>query len=59
MKSSYYLSGIFHMLIIAMFLLGVSGCGYKADPFYMQEDSSSALEDENVRFIEKETSVKQ
>ena len=42
-----------------MFLLGVSGCGYKADPFYMQEDSSKILEDKNVKFIEKETSISQ
>jgi len=39
------------MLIIAMFLLGISGCGFKADPFYTQEVSS---EDENVKFIVKD-----
>lgn len=35
------------MLIIAVFLLGLSGCGYKADPFY-QEDAPAG--DENVEF---------
>lgn len=44
------------MLIIAMFLLGLSGCGYKASPFYTQEVSSA---DENVKFIIKEPSQKQ
>ncbi|MBC8238823.1 MAG: hypothetical protein H8E76_11405 [Helicobacteraceae bacterium] len=47
------------MLIIAMFSLSMLGCGYKADPYYMQEDSSSVIEDKNVRFIEKEASTKQ
>ena len=43
------------MLIITMFLLGMSACGYKADPFYTQEVS---VEDKNVIFIEKEPSTK-
>ena len=43
------------MLIIAMFLLGLNGCGYKANPFYTEEVSS---EDENVKFIVKEPSQK-
>ncbi|MCD6433855.1 MAG: hypothetical protein J7L21_07420 [Sulfurimonas sp.] len=42
---------IFHTLIIAMFLLGLSGCGYKAKPFHTQETPES---DENVEFIIKE-----
>ncbi|MDB2562049.1 hypothetical protein N9X61_00445 [Sulfurimonas sp.] len=46
------------MLIIAMFSLGFFGCGYKADPFYMQEDSAVSIEDENVKFIEKESNNK-
>lgn len=28
---------IFHLLIIAIFLLGLGGCGYKADPFYNEQ----------------------
>ena len=46
------------MLIIAMFSLSILGCGYKADPYYIEEDSSSVIEDKNVRFIEKEASTK-
>lgn len=42
-----------------MFSLGMLGCGYKAAPFYMQEDSSKILEDENVKFLKKETSISQ
>lgn len=38
-----------------MFLLGMSGCGYKANPFHTQE---VAVEDENVKFIQKEPSTK-
>ena len=30
-----------------MFLLGLSGCGYKADPYYMEDAPAS---DENVEF---------
>lgn len=45
------------MLIIAIFLLGLSGCGYKADPFYEQEAPAG---DENVEFkIKKDESVKE
>ena len=36
------------MLIIAVFLLSVSACGYKAAPFY-SEDAPEG--DENVEFI--------
>ena len=36
------------MLIIASFLLSVSGCGYKAPPYYEQ---SAPKEDKNVKFI--------
>jgi len=36
------------MLIIASFLLSVSGCGYKKDPFYQKEAPKS---DENIEFI--------
>ncbi len=38
------------MLIIALFLLGLSGCGYKADPFY---NDGSHLGDDNVEFKER------
>ena len=42
------------MLIIAMFLLGLSGCGYKADPYYLEDAPAG---DENVEFkIKKENS---
>ncbi len=44
------------MLIVAIFLLGLSGCGYKADPYY-QKDVPAA--DENVEFkIKNNESVK-
>ena len=36
------------MLIIAVFLLSVSACGYKAAPFYSEDAPES---DENVEFI--------
>jgi len=36
------------MLIIAMFLLSMSACGYKAAPFYSEDAPAS---DENVEFI--------
>ena len=35
------------MLIIAGFLLELSGCGYKADPYYEEKVPS----DENVKFV--------
>ena len=43
------------MLIIAMFSLGLYGCGYRADPFYTQEAPTG---DDNVIFIEKESNKK-
>ena len=36
------------MLIIAMFLLSVSACGYKDAPFYTEDAPEG---DENVEFI--------
>jgi len=42
------LTGIFHLLIIASFLLSLNGCGYKGPPYY-QADVPQA--DENVKFI--------
>jgi len=38
------------MLIIAMFLLGLSGCGYKASPYYLEDAPAG---DENVEFTIK------
>ncbi|MDD4329302.1 MAG: hypothetical protein PHD79_05055 [Aliarcobacter sp.] len=35
-----YFINFFHGLIIAGFILSFSGCGYKGDPVYIQEDSS-------------------
>ncbi len=40
------------MLIITILLLGLNGCGYKADPFYTQD---ALVSDANVEFkIKKE-----
>ncbi|MBD3796682.1 MAG: hypothetical protein IE887_02885 [Campylobacterales bacterium] len=39
------------MLIITSFLLSVSGCGYKAAPYYEKDTPAS---DENVEFHIKE-----
>ena len=36
-----------------MFLLGLSGCGYKKAPYYLEEAPSG---DENVEFIIKQPS---
>ena len=38
------------MLIIAMFFLSFSGCGYKADPYYLDEAPQG---DDNIEFIMK------
>ncbi len=32
---------IFHILIITMFTLGLSACGYKAPPFYLEEQTQN------------------
>ena len=42
------------MLIIAVFLLSISACGYKDAPFYSEEAPAS---DENVEFIIQETNI--
>ncbi|QOY50874.1 hypothetical protein [Candidatus Sulfurimonas baltica] len=47
------LTSVFHIAIIAMFLLSFSGCGHKADPYYLEEAPQS---DENVKFIIKKPS---
>ena len=46
------LRSIFHLAIIAVFLLGFSGCGYKADPYYIEETPSG---DKNIEFHIRET----
>ncbi len=38
-------------MIITSFVLSLSGCGYKAKPFYSQD---VVVEDENVKIIIKE-----
>jgi len=48
LNSSNNLTGVFHMLIIAIFLLSLNACGYKAPPYYIGDAPS---EDENVKFI--------
>lgn len=44
------LTSVFHLAIIAMFLLSLSGCGYKADPYYLEEAPKG---DKNIKFIIK------
>ncbi|WP_298041735.1 hypothetical protein [uncultured Campylobacter sp.] len=40
---SYYFSCIFHKRILAFFILVLlSGCGYKAPPFYSDADEQTA-----------------
>ncbi len=43
------------MVIIAMFLLSLNGCGYKAQPYYLQQAPEG---DENVEFIIKKSTLK-
>ncbi len=51
------MNNIFHLLIIAMFTLGVNACGYKAPPFYLDDTVHS---DEHVEFKEiKQNSKKE
>ncbi len=42
------------MLIIAVFLLGVSACGYKDAPFYSEKAPAG---DENVEFTIKKQNI--
>jgi len=42
------------MLIIAMFLLVLSGCGHKANPYY---EEKASMEDKNVKFIIKDDNI--
>ncbi|MDD3476226.1 MAG: hypothetical protein PHI38_05110 [Sulfurimonas sp.] len=39
------------MAIIAMFLLSLNGCGYKANPYYLEDAPKG---DDNVKFIIKQ-----
>ncbi|MCK9455367.1 MAG: hypothetical protein M0Q20_09465 [Sulfurimonas sp.] len=46
------MTSVFHTAIIAMFLLSLSGCGYKADPYYLEEAPQS---DKSIEFIIKKS----
>ena len=39
-----------------MFLLGLSGCGYKADPFYKED---TVKNDDNIEFKIKNPDIKE
>ncbi len=54
MNSTNNLARIFHLLIITIFLLGLSACGHKAPPFYVEEVPNSG-DDQNVEFIKQES----
>ena len=43
-----YFINFFHMLIVAGFILSFSGCGYKDDPKYIQQDSSTEQNNNNI-----------
>lgn len=49
----YNLTGVFHMAIIAMFLLSLSGCGHRGNPYYTESEAHS---DKNVKFFLKKPS---
>ena len=51
LERSDNLARIFHWSIITIFLLSVSGCGYKADPYYEEAQTEETTE---VEFILKE-----
>lgn len=53
MNGIYNLTSVFHLVIIAMFLLSLSGCGYRGDPYYLD---SAPQSDKNVKFIIKKPS---
>lgn len=53
MNRIYNLSSVFHLVIIAMFLLSLSGCGYRADPYYLEDAPQG---DNNIKFIIKKPS---
>ena len=45
-----YFVNFFHGLIIAGFILSLSGCGYKGDPIYIKKDSST---EQNIQEVSK------
>ncbi|WP_299226936.1 hypothetical protein [uncultured Campylobacter sp.] len=46
---SYYFSCIFHKRILAFFILVLlSGCGYKAPPFYSEDEQSPSATAQNT-----------
>jgi len=47
------LKTIFYILIISSFTLSLNGCGYKKNPYYLEEAPQG---DDNVEFIIKEPS---
>jgi predicted small lipoprotein YifL len=47
LKQIKNITGIFHIAIIASFLLSLSACGYKAPPYYEKEAPKG---DKNVEF---------
>ena len=38
-----YISNIFHVLIITVFILSFSGCGVKGDPVYVPNEQKGSL----------------
>ena len=48
MKKNNRFVGVFNILIVAIFFLSVSACGYKAAPFYSED---TPVSDKNVEFI--------
>jgi predicted small lipoprotein YifL len=51
LKNFKNFNAVVHLLIIATFVLSVSGCGYKKAPYYKEEAPKG---DENVEFKIKE-----
>ena len=47
MKRRHNLRNIFHVIIIASFILSLSACGHKSQPFYTDDTPKG---DENVEF---------
>ncbi len=47
------------MLIIAIILLGLNGCGYKAPPFYTEDAPKDVYKsDDNIEFKVKNPDIK-
>ena len=53
LKGIYNLTSVFHIAIIAMFLLSLSGCGHRGAPYYLEQEAHS---DKNVKFFLKKPS---